>query len=72
MSASLPCTRCGATPETGQSDGCPECEGVVGPLGAGLVVPNGVIAPLTPYGVSGEREDCDYSDVAERSRIGLT
>jgi hypothetical protein len=28
----MPCSRCGATPETGQSEGCPECEGVVGPL----------------------------------------
>jgi hypothetical protein len=26
------CTRCGATPETGQTPGCFECEGVTGPL----------------------------------------
>ncbi len=26
------CTRCGATPETGQTPGCSECEGVTGPL----------------------------------------
>jgi hypothetical protein len=30
--ASLPCTRCGATPETGTTDGCPECEGIVEPI----------------------------------------
>lgn len=25
------CTSCAATPETGQSEGCPECEGIVPP-----------------------------------------
>jgi len=30
------CTRCGATPETGLRDGCPECQGVVGPINDGL------------------------------------
>lgn len=34
--ASMPCSRCSATPETGQTEGCPECEGVVGPLNDGL------------------------------------
>lgn len=28
--ALAPCTRCGATPETGQTPGCSECEGVTG------------------------------------------
>lgn len=27
--AELPCTSCGATPETGQTVGCPECEGII-------------------------------------------
>ena len=30
------CTRCGATPETGQKDDCPECQGIV-PAGTGTV-----------------------------------
>ena len=29
--AELPCSRCGATPETGQSEGCFECEGILSP-----------------------------------------
>lgn len=32
--ASLPCTRCGATPDEGLNDDCPECQGVVGPEAA--------------------------------------
>jgi hypothetical protein len=27
--AEAPCSRCGATPETGQREGCPECEGIL-------------------------------------------
>lgn len=34
--ASMPCTRCGATPETGQGEDCPECQGIFGPINDGL------------------------------------
>ena len=35
-----PCTMCGATPETGQRHGCPECQGITEPHDTGsLIVP---------------------------------
>lgn len=35
--AEAPCGRCGATPETGSSDDCPECLGIVGPANGSSV-----------------------------------